>query len=118
MIRLADLHSLTTRLCEEHIKEKFGEQGDAICAEHEALIQTTIDVEVQKRSWTSSVVEFKIRRSTRLGKVFDAFCAKERAKVLNINGYKSYPFFFRSPGPDGVCVDPNSTALELQEDDT
>jgi hypothetical protein len=49
MIQVADLHSLTTRLCKEHIKEKFGEQGDAVCAEHKTLIKTTIDLEVQKR---------------------------------------------------------------------
>lgn len=49
MIQKADLQTLTSRLCKEHIKESFGEDGDAIVKEYKALIKTTIDEEVQGR---------------------------------------------------------------------
>ena len=48
MIQKADLTALTSRGCKAHIKESF-ENGDAVCAEHKALIKATIDWEVSLR---------------------------------------------------------------------
>ena len=39
------------RLCKEHIKQQFGEEGEAVVPvlEHEQLIKDTIDVQVNRR---------------------------------------------------------------------
>ena len=34
---------------QEHIKQQFGEDGEAVCREHKALIMATIDSEVNRR---------------------------------------------------------------------
>jgi len=49
MIQTADLQTLTSRLCKEHIKQQFGEDGEAVAAEHKQLIKDTIDFEVNRR---------------------------------------------------------------------
>ena len=49
MIQTADLTTLTSRLCKEHIKEQFGEQGEAVSVEHKQLIKDTINYEVARR---------------------------------------------------------------------
>ena len=49
MIETADLRSVTIRMCKEHIKQQFGEDGEAVCREHKALIMATIDSEVNRR---------------------------------------------------------------------
>lgn len=50
LISVGDLHTLTTRLCKERIKEHFGERGDQVCFEFKTLIKQTIHTEVQKRA--------------------------------------------------------------------
>ena len=47
------MQTLTSRLCKEHIKQQFGEEGEAVVpvldSEHEQLIKDTIDIQVNRR---------------------------------------------------------------------
>ena len=49
MIQTADLQTLTSRLCKEHVREQFGAGGEVLSA-HKQLIKATIDQEVQRRN--------------------------------------------------------------------
>jgi len=50
MIQTADLQTLTSRKCKEHIREQFGSEGEAVLSAHKQLIKDTIDQEVQRRN--------------------------------------------------------------------
>jgi len=50
MIQTADLQTLTSRLCKEHVREQFGAEGEAVLSAHKQLIKDTIDQEVQRRN--------------------------------------------------------------------
>jgi hypothetical protein len=49
MIQTADLQTLSSRLCKEHVREQFGAEGEAMICAHEQLIKDTIDQEVTRR---------------------------------------------------------------------
>ena len=57
MIQTSDWQTLTVRLCNEHIKQQFGEDGEDVVAEHKQLIKDTIDFELNK-----DTIDFEVNR--------------------------------------------------------
>jgi hypothetical protein len=43
LIQNADLHTLTSRMCKEHVREQLGAEGEAVLSAHTQLIKDTID---------------------------------------------------------------------------
>ena len=61
LIQTADLKTLTSRMCKEHIREQIGTEGEAVLSAHKQLIKDTIDQEVQRRDIDDSRPGTKLR---------------------------------------------------------